>query len=515
MGQKLYIREMTIGPKLRDGITAGVTKVFAVAQTAYGAASGNVIIENRADVPTISHDGVTNIAALEAEDPIEDMAISVIKQASKRTNDTAGDGTTLSAVLAYHLYIHAEKDLVQKQGMSRAAAAKKIRSYIPTILAAIDAKTKKDITDKNLRGVCEISAGDSGLGALVYDVISKVGLFGGVNVIYTGTSTTSVDFVNGVYIESGAKDEMFFNDQTSKESVMKPQEDCDGVPVVILGATIARQDEIVPIIEKLNSSRYKQVLIFGNVINDALKFLSTLPKPLMDIMVVTPPSNGFSNNLEDIALYSSGEVFRGEPKDWTPEMLGWVESATITRNQTTITGGKGANSKKLATAIEKIKKQRDGVAPNRRLEYENRIARLTASIANIYVGGASDTERKETKLRIDDAVCAAKTALTGGIVAGGGVCLRDIGTKTGLAYLTKPYYDLLLNSDATPEMIRDKCEIGEGYDLLTHEKRNMVRANIIDPAIVIREAVINSHSVVAQLITTNLALTFKERDQWN
>ena len=515
MGQKLYVREIVKGKELREGITNGVTKAFVVAQTAYGAASGNVMIENRADVPTISHDGVTNIATLEAGDPIEDMAISVIKQASKRTNDTAGDGTTLSAVLAYHLYTYAEKTLITERGMSRAAAAKKIRSYVPRILAAIDARTKKDVTDKNLRGVCEISAGDSGLGALVYDVISKVGLFGGVNVIYTGTSSTSVEFVNGVYIEAGAKDEMFFNDQTSKESVMKPQEGKDKVPVVVLGVTIARQDEMVPIIERISQSRYKQVLIFGNIINDALKFLSTIPKPMMDIMVVTPPANGFANNLEDVALYSGGEVFRGEPKDWAPEMLGFVDSATVTRNQTTITGGKGANSKKLSIAIEKLKKQRDAVAPNRRLEYENRIARLTASIANIYVGGASDTERKETRLRIDDAVCAAKTALTGGVVAGGGVCLRDIGDKLGLLYLKKPYFDLLLNSDATPEMIRNKCTIGEGYNLLTHEKCNMVRANIIDPAIVIREAVANSHSVVAQLITTNLALTFKERDQWS
>ena len=515
MGQKLYVREIVDGENLRDGIHTGITKVFQVARTAYGAAAGNVMIENRADVPTISHDGVTNIATLEADDPIEDMAISVVKQASKRTNDTAGDGTTLSAILAYHLYMYAETSLIKEKHMSRAAAAKKIRSYIPDILSAIDARTKREITDKNLRGVCEISAGDPGLGALVYDVISKIGLFGGVNVIYTGTSSTSVDFVDGVYVEAGAKDEMFFNDQTSKESVMKPQEDADGVPVVILGATIARQDEMVPIIEKIMQNRLKQVLIFGNVINDALKFLSTIPKPVLDIMVVAPPANGFSNNLEDVALYSGGKVFRGEPKDWAPDMLGFVDTATITRNQTTIMGGKGANSKELKQAIEKIKKQRDSVAPNRRLEYENRIARLTASIANIYVGGASDTERKETKLRIDDAVCAAKTALTGGIVAGGGVCLRDIGEKLKLPYLKMPYLDLLLNSDADPTMLRAKCEIGEGFDLLTHKKHNMVRANIIDPAIVVREAVINSHSVVAQLITTNMALAFKEREQWN
>ena len=192
-------------------------------------------------------------------------------------------------------------------------------------------------------------------------------------------------------------------------------------------------------------------------------------------------------------------------------MCGSVDSATITRKQTTIIGGKGADSKELKEAIEKIKKQRDSVAPNHRLEYENRIARLTASIANIYVGGNSDTERKETRLRIDDAVCAAKTALTGGVVAGGGVCLRDIGDERKLPYLRLPYYDLLINSDAKPELLKAKYNPGEGYNLLTHESKNMIRANIIDPAIVIREAVINSHSVVAQLITTTRALVFKDR----
>lgn len=509
MGQKLYVRECVMGEELHKGISRGVSKVFSIAQAAYGAASGNVMIENRADAPTISHDGVTNIAVLEVENPVEDMAISVIKQASKRTNDTAGDGTTLSAILAYHLYQYAEKKLIKEEKMSRAAAAKKVRSFVPLILSSIDQRTKKDLSDRDLRGVCEISAGDTGLGALVYDVISNVGEFGGVNVVYTGTTATSVDFVKGLYVESGAADEMFFNDQTSKESVLKD------VPVVILGATISREDEIVPIVQRLHASRAKQAIFFGNIINDALKFLSTIPKPSLDIMVVTPKPSGFINNLEDIALYTKGEVFRGDPKDWKPELCGMVKTATVTRNQTTLVGGKGENSEEIKKALEKIKKQRDSAAPNHRLEFENRIARLTASVANIYVGGASETERKETRLRIDDAVCAAKTALTGGVVSGGGVCLRDIGDKLKLPYLRLPYFDLLINSDADENMLRNKYAVGEGFDLLTHEKKNMVRAHIIDPAIVIREAVINSHSVVSQLITTTRALSFKERDQWN
>lgn len=509
MGQPRYVRKIASGDELDSKINNGVEKVFSVAIAAYGSASGNVMIENRADPPTISHDGVTNINTLELEDPIEDMAVAVIKQASKRTNDTAGDGTTLSAILSYHLYKYATKYLIKERGLTRAQAAKEIRSYIPSILTEINQRTKSNITDHNLRGVCDISAGDPGLGALVYDVIHHVGLFGGVNVIYTGTSSVSTEFVNGLYIESGATDEMFFNDHTSKESVLK---DC---PIVVLGATLSRQDEVVPIIEKIHASRMKQVLIVGNIINDALKFLSTIPKPMLDIMVVTPPSYSFSNQLEDVALYTNAKVFRGEPKDWAPEMCGKAQSVTVTRKQTTIIGGDGANSEELKNAIEKLKEQRDSVAPNQRLEYENRIARLTASVANIYVGGASEVEKKEVKLRIDDAVCAAKTALTGGVVSGGGVCLRDIGIKRNLPYLTMPYYDLLINSEATPEMLKHKCEVGEGYDLLDHKLKNMIRSNIIDPAIVIREAVINSHSVVSQLITTNRALTFEERKEWS
>lgn len=509
MGQKTYNRRIVSGEELRKGIASGVEKVFKVANAAYGVASGNVIIENRASAPTISHDGVTNIATLEVSDPVEDLAISVIKQASQRTNRIAGDGTTLSAILAYHLFQYAEKTLIKKENLSRAEAAKKIRDLVPLILSQIDQRTKKDITSKNLRGVCEISAGDKGLGALVYDVIHHVGLFGGVNVIYTGTATTSVEFANGMYIEAGAKDEFFFNDQTSKESVF------NDVPVVILGSTYSREDEITVIADKLFQARAKQAVIFGNIINDALNFLSKIPKPTLDIMVVTPPPSAFSNYLEDIALYSGGKVFRGAPKDWTPEMCGSVKKATITRGQTTITGGKAEDSKELKETIEKIKAQRDKASPEKREEYENRIARLTASIANIYVGGASDTEKKETKLRIDDAVCAAKTALSGGVVAGGGVCLRDIGRTLSLKYLKLPYIDLLMNSDAPENIIIRNPESGYGYDLITHEKKSMVRANIIDPAIVIREAVINSHSVVAQLITTTKALIFEERDQWN
>ena len=215
--------------------------------------------------------------------------------------------------------------------------------------------------------------------------------------------------------------------------------------------------------------------------------------------------------LEDIALYTNGKVFSGETIDWTLEDAGCAKSVTVTARETTIIGGQGENSEELKKVVQELENQLETAEPDKRIMLEARIARLTAKVANIYVGGASEVEKKETKLRIDDAICAAKSALAGGVVSGGGVCLRDISEVLGLDYLADPFYDLLSNSQIKTDT---KFSAGMGYDIKTGRKINMIRSNIIDPAIVIREAVINSHSVVAKLITTTLALTFEDRT-WN
>ena len=503
MGKPTYNRCIMTGEDLRDGIDRGVECIYDVARAAYGVRSGNVMIENRADTPTISHDGVSNITLLEREDPIEDMTVAVIKQASERTNKTAGDGTTLSAILSFWLYKQAR--MLVDSGKSPMVVAEQIKSTVPKILSAIDKRTKRELSDKSLRGVCIVSAGDEALGEMIYDVVKTVGEYGGVNVIPTGTSYITTDIVKGMYIDVGAVATTFFNDHTGNKSVM------ENTPVVILSHTITRQDELTPIIEKIHAANHDRVLFVGNIINDALKFLSGIPKPVMDIMVITPKSYAYDNILEDVALYTDGKVFRGETVDWTPDFMGGAKMVTVTKRETTIVGGHGESSKELKSTVETLQKQYSKADPDSRLPIESRIARLTAKVANIYVGAASEVERKETQLRIDDAICAAKSALAGGVVAGGGVCLRDIGIELNLAYLEQPYRDLLRNAGLKDDEINAKMGIGDGYDLKTLRKRNMIRANIVDPAIVIREAVINSHSVVAKLITTTMALTFEDR----
>ena len=506
MGKPTYNRCLMTGGDLREGIDRGMEIIYEVARTAYGVRSGNVMIENRADAPTISHDGVSNIAVLERSDPIEDMTIGVVKQASERTNKTAGDGTTLSAILSYWLYTQSK--VLIESGKSPMVVAENIKAAVPTILSAIDKKTKRKLSDKSLRGVCVVSAGDDSLGEMIYDVIKTVGEFGGVNVMYSGTSFISTDIVAGMYIDVGATATTFFNDTTDKKSVL------ENVPVVILGHTLTRQDEITPIIEKIHAGGHDKVVIFGNIMNDALSFLAKFPKHILDVMVVAPKSAAFDNVLEDVALYTDGKVFRGETTDWTLDDMGGAKSVSVTMRETTIVGGHGESSDALKKTVSELQKQREKADPDSRLGIENRIARLTAKIANIYVGGASEVEKKEVKLRIDDAICAAKSALAGGVVAGGGVCLRDIGLDLNLAYLVQPYRDLLRNAGLDNDKIHKELGVGVGYDLKTLKERNMVRANIIDPAIVIREAVINSHSVVAKLITTKMALTFED-GTWN
>lgn len=504
MGKPTYNRFIITGDDLAAGIERGMNVIYDVAKAAYGVRSGNVMIENRADAPTISHDGVSNLSVIERSDPLEDMVVAVVKQASERTNKTAGDGTTLSAILAYHLYKQATL-LAEKSGKSPIEVADAITAVVPKILSAIDAKTKFDLSEKTLRGVCTVSAGNTGIGEMVYDIISKVGEFGGVNVIYSGSSFVSTEIVPGMFLDVGATANAFFNDRDGQKSVL------ENTPVVLLGYTVTRQDEILPIVEKLHTANLDKVVFFGNVMNDALDYLARLPKHVLDVMVVSPKSAAFDNVLEDVALYTGGNVFRGATTDWRLDDLGKAKNISVTERTTNILGGDGEGSERLQKTYATLKKQLEKSDPDKRLAIENRIARLTGSVANIFVGGASDVEKKEVKLRIDDAICAAKSALAGGVVPGGGVCLRDVGKELGLAYLIQPYRDLLRNSGVSAEEIDAERKVGEGIDLKTLRPRNMVRASIVDPAIVVKEAVRNSHSVVAKLITTRMALTFEDR----
>lgn len=500
MGKPTLNRKLTKGEELQKGIADGLEALYDVALTAYGVNGGNVMIERRASAPTISHDGVSNLEELEVEGPIEDMAIKVVKQASQRTNETAGDGTTLSAILSYHLYRWAKGQIAA--GKTPMEVSKEIEGNIPKILDAIDDVTTKDLSPELLKGACIISAGDEGLGELIYDVVSQVGEYGGINVSYVGSLGVSTNIVHGMYIPSGYLDPKLINDLDGNRSVLSD------VPVVILSSTITRQDELLPILEHLRTHTFQKAVFFADITGDALKLLELNRN--FDACVVKPQSSNYEVLLKDVALYTGGKVYSGNPAEYSLEEYGGkAETVTITPRETTILGGAG-DAKEIDKVVKELKNKLKNAEPQDRPFLEGRIARLTANVATIYVGGASAVERGEVKLRVDDAVCAAKSALAGGIVPGGGVCLRDIADNLKLDYLACPYEDLLANSDIDFRSV-EQCAKGSGYDLKTKQVCNMVEHCIVDPAIVIREAVINSHSVVSKLITTQMALVFEDR----
>lgn len=513
MGKPTYNRNIITGDELKKGVSSAIEKMEGIALSAYGVKSGNVMIENRADPPTISHDGVTNIGVLEVSDPVEDMTIATIKQAAERTNKTAGDGTTLTTILSCELYKWSIKEMEDTK-ISPLEMSKRIQQEImPNILKHIDSFVKTGINDEELRGACIVSAGDDGLGELVYDVMSQVGAYGGVNIIYTGNIGTSTDITNGLYIPKGMTSEKLFNNKSEKRTNMSDSK--SGVPIVILSNTITKKDELADICDKIRTMSYNQVLFIGDINGDALNYLELVSgRNLLDVAVVRPPAESFQTFLEDIALYTGGKVYSGITSEWSIDYMGKTQSVNVTPRETTIVGGQGEGSKEIKAKVEELKVKASESAPGpERTAVEARIARLTAKVANIYVGGTGAAERGEIKLRVEDAVCAAKSALVSGIVPGGGVCLRDVcfaiadeekKDRIGYGYLLQPH--LFLTGDGT-----HACEAGEGMNIRTGEWCDMFKANIVDPAIVIKEAVRNSHSIVSKLITTNLALVFEDR----
>ena len=256
MGKPALNRKCITGKKLDRGIYSGIQILYNVAKTAYGCKGGNVMIEHRASAPTISHDGVSNLEELEVGDAIQDMAIKVVKQSSRRTNETAGDGTTLSAILSYHLYKWAKEQI--DNGAGRVEVAKRIEDNVPLILHQIDEMTTKKLTPELLKGACIISAGDEGLGELIYDVVSEVGEYGGINVSYVGSLGVSTNIVKGMYIPSGYEDAKLINDLDGNRSVL------ENTPVIVLSSTITRQDEIIPILEHIRTHNYQKAVPLGS-----------------------------------------------------------------------------------------------------------------------------------------------------------------------------------------------------------------------------------------------------------
>lgn len=489
MPKRNLVRTIVNGDDLQQKIKSGVDKIYEVAMASYGAASGNVMIEHRYGEPLISHDGITNIGKLVLDDPVENAAVSVVRQASEKTNRDAGDSTTLTVVLTKLAYDHWSRfDVAPRMVQAR------MLNYAESIRERI-AEKKLPVTDDTLTGVSRISAGDDAIGDLVYDAVKTVGSRGGITVMEVAEPTISSEVVDGFTFKKGLKAIALANDIQAIKSRY------DDPAIIVMSKLMSKNDDIIPVLDKALRAGHTKIVLIGDVSGQALEtIISNKLSGAIDIAIVEPPVVDRDVFLSDVAAYASTKQYSGNPEDFNvQEFVGTAESVYITLAETTINGCKDP---------EALKAYSETIDDSKRLD------RLNGKTVKISVGAPTQAERQELKLRIEDAVCAAQTALDYGVLPGGGVFLRDLEIDPGdgvpaVEYLKKPYE--LLTAGVYSIDTRSVAENGHGINIYTNRVvEDMVAAGIVDSAKAIEEAVINAHSAAAQLLSVRLALPFTE-----
>lgn len=469
------VRETLFGNDVQERIEAGIATIYNVALAAYGANSGNVLIEHRYGEPLISHDGITNVSNLVVSDPVANAAISIVRQASEKTNRNAGDSTTLTIILAELVY-----ENWKDKGLTPREIQRQINAQVTKIVDKIRSEKLK-CDPELLKHVARISAGDEGIGELVSDAIETVGKNGSVTVVETPENLVSSEVIDGFTFKKGLRVPALADDLTALKTRY------ENPSIVVMPKLIKKNEEILPVLDKLINAERTPIVLIADVSGQALEtIVANNLKGTLNIAIVEPPAAGRDAFMNDVAMYASTKQFTGNADDFSVrEYAGTAESVNITLSETTINGCQTPES--LQTYISSI-------------DDSERRERLTGKTVRISVGAATQAERQELKLRIEDAVCAAQTAYEYGVLPGGGAFLRDIGDE----YLKKPF-ELLTDLDPAG------FNIHEGINIETDERvSNVVFAGIVDSAKAIEEAVINSHSVAAQLLSVQCALPFAQ-----
>lgn len=484
MPKRNLIRNVISGDELHQRMANGVDKISLVASSAYGNNSGNVLIENRYGEPTVSHDGITNVASLVSNDPIENATISIIRQASAKTDAKSGDATTLTIMLACYAYRY-WSNFMTSNNMPVRKVQSAITKTTNDIIDYIDKHTITDPSDVDLLNVANISAGDKSIGeAVFYAVEQSGGKDGSVTVVEQPEPRIDVDIIEGFSFKSGLVAVALAKDLQSIKTVY------DNPCVVVIPSQITKNDDILPILDRLVRAGKNGIVLIADVSGKALEtIVANKLSGKLDIAVVNPPADSSRDEfMNDVAYYCSTKPFTKRAEDFDVESdTGTVDNAYITMNETVLNGTHNDLQSYVASMTD-----------------DKRIKMLTGKTARISVGAATPVERQDLKLRIDDAVCAVKTAQTDGVCYGGGVTLRNAAKELQVGYLAYPY--LCLTGDKEYDTRDDDW----GIDTLNDTNGNIRAMGIMDSAKAIKEAVINSHSAVAQLISITVALPFME-----
>ena len=481
----------------------------------------NVVLDKSFGAPLITNDGVTIAKEIELEDAFENMGAQLVKEVATKTNDVAGDGTTTATVLAQAMVNAGMKNLAA--GANPIILRKGMKKATDTAVDAIAKMSSKVKGKEHIARVAAISAGDDEVGQLVADAMEKVSGDGVITIEESKTMQTELDLVEGMQFDRGYISAYMATDMDKMEAVL------ENPYILITDKKISNIQEILPLLEQIVQSGAKLLIIAEDVEGEALTTLIVNKlRGTFNVVAVKAPGYGDRRKamLEDIAILTGGQVISEELgldlKETTMDQLGRAKSVKVQKENTVIVDGEGDKAA-IAARINQIKGQIEETTSDfDREKLQERLAKLAGGVAVIRVGAATETEMKEAKLRLEDALAATRAAVDEGIICGGGAAyihaakevakLADTmegDEKTGaqivLKALEAPLYHIVANAGLEGSVIINKVsesETGVGFDALKEEYVDMVTAGILDPAKVTRSALQNATSVASTLLTT-------------
>ena len=514
-------KEIKYGAEARAALEAGVNQLANTVRVTLGPKGRNVVLDKSYGAPLITNDGVTIAKEIELEDAFENMGAQLVKEVATKTNDVAGDGTTTATVLAQAMINEGIKNLAA--GANPIILRKGMKKATDVAVEAIK-KMSSPVDGKNhIAKVAAISAGDEAVGNMVADAMEKVSKDGVITIEESKTMLTELDLVEGMQFDRGYISAYMATDMDKMEAVL------ENPYILITDKKISNIQEILPLLEQVVQSGAKLLIIAEDIEGEALTTLIVNKlRGTFSVVGVKAPGYGDRRKamLQDIALLTGGQVISDELgldlKKTTLEQLGRAKSVKVQKENTVIVDGEG-NKADIDARIAQIKKQIEETTSDFDKEkLQERLAKLAGGVAVIRVGAATETEMKEAKLRMEDALAATRAAVEEGIISGGGSAYihaskevaklaetlsgdEKTGANVVLKALEAPLFHIAANAGLEGAVIINKVyesEPGIGFNALTEEYVDMVKDGILDPAKVTRSALQNATSVASTFLTT-------------
>mgnify|MGYP001040652189 FL=1 len=524
-------KEIKYGAEARNALQNGVNQLADTVRVTLGPKGRNVVLDKQYGAPLITNDGVTIAKEIELADGFENMGAQLIKEVAAKTNDVAGDGTTTATVLAQAMVNEGMKNLAA--GANPIVLRKGMKKATDKAVQILAEMSQPVAGKEQIAKVAAVSSGSEEVGQMVADAMEKVSKDGVITIEESKTMQNELELVEGMQFDRGYISAYMCTDMEKMEAVL------DNPYILITDKKLSNIQEVLPLLEQIVQSGARLLIIAEDVEGEALQTLVINKlRGTFNVVAVKAPGYGDRRKamLEDIAILTGGQVISEEVglelKDATLEMLGRAKSVKVQKENTVIVDGAGAKDA-IAARIGQIRSQiEETTSEFDKEKLQERLAKMAGGVAVIRVGAATETEMKEAKLRMEDALNATRAAVEEGIIAGGGSAYihaaKDVealantlegdektGAKIVLKALEAPLYYIAANAGLEGSVIINKVKespVGVGYDAYNEEYVDMVEAGILDPAKVTRSALQNATSVASTLLTTESAVANIKED---